>query len=101
FTFFPHVGTVRIEGPFGAAPAKDSPSRARIFVCRPAAAAEETACARRITTTLATRAFRRPPSTADVQALMEFYQSGRKQGDFEDGIEMVLARVLADPRFIY
>src|SRR6185503_15600988 len=56
---------------------------------------------RRITTTLATRAFRRPPSTADVQALMEFYQSGRKQGDFEDGIEMVLARVLADPRFIY
>jgi mono/diheme cytochrome c family protein len=101
FTFFPHVGTLRIEGPFGAAPAKDSPSRARVFVCRPAAASEETACARRITTTLATRAFRRPPSPADVQALMDFYHSGRKQGDFEDGIEMVLARVLADPRFIY
>ncbi len=46
FTFFPHVGTLRIEGPFNAAPAKDSPSRARIFVCRPTSAADEAACAR-------------------------------------------------------
>ena len=104
FTFFPHVGTIRIEGPFNAAPAKESPlvsSRARIFICRPAAPAEETACARRITTSLATRAFRRPAAAADVQSLMEFYQAGRKEGDFEDGIEMVLTRILADPRFIY
>jgi hypothetical protein len=101
FTFFPHVGTVRIEGPFEAAQATESPSRARIFMCRPTAQADETACARKITASLATRAFRRPASTADVQALMEFYQSGRKEGDFEQGVEMVLARVLADPRFIY
>ena len=101
FTFFPHVGTLRIEGPFNAAPAKESPSRARIFVCRPAAPADEAACARKITTHLATRAFRRPASAADVQALMEFYQTGRKEGDFEHGVEMVLTRVLADPRFIY
>jgi len=101
FTFFPHVGTLRIEGPFNAAPAKESSSRARIFVCRPPTT-DEAACARKISTTLATRAFRRPPSGADVQGLMEFYQSGRKEGgDFEHGIEMVLARVLADPRFIY
>jgi Protein of unknown function (DUF1592)/Protein of unknown function (DUF1588)/Protein of unknown function (DUF1587)/Protein of unknown function (DUF1585)/Protein of unknown function (DUF1595) len=101
FTFFPHVGTIRIEGPFNAAPAKESPSRARIFVCRPAGPADEAACARRITTTLATRAFRRPAAAGDVQALMEFYQAGRKEGDFERGIEMVLTRILADPRFIY
>jgi hypothetical protein len=101
FTFFPHVGTLRIEGPFNAAPAKESPSRARIFVCRPAAPAEDAACARKITTHLATRAFRRPASTADVQALMEFYQAGRKEGDFEHGVELVLTRILADPRFIY
>jgi uncharacterized protein DUF1592/uncharacterized protein DUF1588/uncharacterized protein DUF1587/uncharacterized protein DUF1585/uncharacterized protein DUF1595 len=101
FTFFPHVGTVRIEGPFNAAPAKESSSRARIFVCRPAAPPEEPACARKITTALATRAFRRPASPADVQGLMEFYQAGRKDGDFEHGVEMVLARILADPRFIY
>jgi hypothetical protein len=101
FTFFPHVGTLRIEGPFNAAPAKESPSRARIFVCRPAASADEAACARKITTNLATRAFRRPAAAADVQALTEFYQAGRKEGDFEHGIEMVLTRILADPRFIY
>src|SRR5262249_58550346 len=65
FPFFPHVGTLRIEGPFNAAPAKESPSRARIFICRPAAAAEDVACARKITTTLATRAFSRPAPAAD------------------------------------
>ncbi len=101
FTFFPHIGTVRIEGPFNAAPAKESPSRARIFVCRPAAPTDEAACARNITTHLAAHAFRRPASAADVQALMEFYQTGRKEGDFEHGVEMVLTRILADPRFVY
>ena len=47
FTFFPHVGTVRIEGPFNAAPAKESPSRQKVFVCRPAGAADESPCARK------------------------------------------------------
>jgi hypothetical protein len=101
YTFFPHVGTIRIEGPFDAEPAKDSPSRRKLFVCTPAGAAEETACARRIVTNLATRAFRRPAEAADVNLLMEFYQAARKEGTFESGIEQVLARVLASPQFIY
>jgi hypothetical protein len=101
FTFFPHVGTLRIEGPFNAVAAKDSPSRRRIFSCRPSGAADEAACARKIVTGLATRAFRHPASAAEVQSLMEFYQAGRKDGDFDNGIGMVLARILADPRLIY
>jgi hypothetical protein len=101
FTFFPHVGTVRIEGPFDAAPAKDSPSRRKIFVCHPSGAAGETACARKIIGKLVTRAYRRPASIADVNLLMEFYRSGRKEGDFDHGIELVLARILASPKFIY
>jgi mono/diheme cytochrome c family protein len=101
YTFFPHVGTIRIEGPFSATPAADSPSRRKIFVCTPKAAAEETACARRIISNLATYAFRRPASQADVDLLMEFYRFGRKEKDFDQGIEMVLARVLASPQFIY
>jgi hypothetical protein len=101
YTFFPHVGTIRIEGPFNAKPAADSPSRKKIFVCTPAAAAQETACARRIVSTLVTRAYRRPATTADVNSLMTFYQAGRKEGNFESGIEQVLARVLASPQFIY
>jgi hypothetical protein len=101
YTFFPHVGTIRIEGPFNSTPAKDSPSRRKIFVCTPKAAAEETACARRIATRLATNAFRRPAAAPDVDLLMEFYKFGRQEKDFDQGIEMMLARVLASPQFIY
>jgi len=101
FTFFPHVGTLRIEGPFNAAAAKDSPSRRRIFICRPASPADESACARKIIATLATRAFRHPAANEEVQSLMPFYESGRKEAGFDAGIEMVLARILADPRLIY
>ncbi len=101
FTFFPHVGTVRIEGPFNAAAATDSASRRKIFVCRPTGTADETACARKIIANLTTHAFRRPAAAPDVDLLMSFYQSGRKAGDFEDGIELVLARLLASPKFIY
>ncbi len=101
YTFFPHVGTLRIEGPFDATPAQDSPSRRKIFTCTPATAAEETPCARRIVTDLATFAFRRPTTDADLTLLMEFYEAGRKEKDFDTGIEMVLARILASPQFIY
>lgn len=100
-TFFPHVGTVRIEGPFNAVAATDSPSRRKIFACRPGGAAEETSCARRIVTNLASRAFRAPADGADVNSLMQFYEAGRKEENFEHGIEMAIARVLASPRFIY
>jgi len=101
YTFFPHVGTLRIEGPFNATPAKDSPSRRRIFICTPKTPAEETPCARRIITNLATYAFRRPAVAADIDLLMDFYEFGRKEKDFDLGIEMALARVLASPQFIY
>jgi hypothetical protein len=102
FTFFPHVGTVRIEGPFNATTAKDSASRHKIFVCTPANAAVETVCARKIVTKLATHAFRRPAATGEVDSLMTFFKDGRKDGGtFDKGIENVLARILASPKFIY
>ena len=100
YTFFPHVGTIRIEGPYQAQPAKASASRQRIFVCTPTAA-DEAACAKKIITNLATKMFRRPATQNDIAPLMEFYDFGRKEGGFEDGVEMVLARVLASPQFIY
>jgi mono/diheme cytochrome c family protein len=100
-TYFPHVGTVRIEGPFNAIAAEESPSRKKIFLCRPTVAADETACARKIITNLATHAFRRPTTAADIDPLMEFYQAGRKEGTFDDGIETALSRILASPKFIY
>ena len=101
FTYFPHVGTVRIEGPFNAKQAEDSPSRRKIFICRPAGATDETACARKIVSNLATHAFRRPANNSDVDSLVAFYQDGRKEGNFDQGIENALARLLTDPKFIY
>ena len=101
YTFFPHVGTLRIEGPYNATLAVNSPSRHKIFVCTPKTPAEETVCARRIVTNLATYAYRRPATPGDVEGLMEFYRFGRKEKDFDQGIELALARVLASPQFIY
>src|SRR6195256_2463608 len=101
FLFYPHVGQVWIEGPYNAKGATDTAARRKIFVCRPATPREDDACARRIVTTLAKHAFRRPATAADVKALMEFYQEGRNgNGSFDDGIEAALQRVLADPEFV-
>jgi len=101
FTFFPHVGSVRVDGPFNPTGATDTPALRKIFVCRPAAKAQEEVCAQRIISTLAAQAFRRTPSADDLRDLMDLYQSGRKDGSFEQGVEMALQGILAHPRFIY
>jgi hypothetical protein len=101
FTFYPHIGSVRIDGPFNAAGATDTASRRKIFVCRPAKPGEEQPCAQKIIASLAGRAFRQPATAADLQDLMALYESGRKEGDFDQGIEMALQGILAHPRFIY
>ena len=102
FLFYPHVGQVVIEGPYNARGADDTPSRKKIFVCRPASAREEGACARTIISTLAKHAFRRPATPGDMELLMEFYLAGRNEGGtFEQGIEAALQRILADTEFVY
>jgi len=104
YVFFPHVGKVKIEGPVNATRASDTPSRRKIFVCTPGAGAsarEETACARTILSTLARRAYRRSVTAADVDVLLEFYTSGRRDGSFDDGIEKALRRLLADPEVMF
>ena len=101
FTFFPHVGSIRIDGPYNATAASDTPSRKKIFVCRPAAPGAETSCARTIVAALARRAYRRPVSRGDVTTLMAFYEMGRANRTFDHGVEMALRRLLADPEFLY
>jgi mono/diheme cytochrome c family protein len=102
FLFYPHVGQVWIEGPYGPKGATDTAARKKIFVCRPAAQSEETACARTIVSTLVKHAYRRPATPADLNSLMAFYQAGRSDdGSFDDGIEAALQRVLVDPEFVY
>ena len=95
------VSSIAITGPFNPTGPGDTPSRRRIFICRPTAAAEETGCARKILSALARRAYRGPVTAAELDTLMTFYQQGRHSGDFESGIQQALARVLVAPRFVY
>ena len=99
-TGYPHIRTLVVKGPFKVDAPGETPSRARIFTCRPATAAQEEACARQILTTLVRRAYRQPASTQDVNRAMEFYRTGRGNGGFETGIQLALQRVLASPKFV-
>ena len=101
YLFYPGIGQTIIEGPYEAKGAQDSPSRRKIFVCRPTSQRDEEVCARQIITTLARRAYRRPVRPEDIGTLMEFYQAGRNEGSFDAGIEASLQRILTDPEFIY
>jgi hypothetical protein len=100
-TAMPHISSVIIGGPFTVSGVGDTPSRRRILECRPARAAEELKCAEQIISTLTRRAFRRASSPEDLEVLMSFYQEGRAKGSFDDGIELVLRRILASPEFIF
>ena len=98
--YYPAIGFLRVSGPFNALRPEDSRSRRKVFACRPATAAQEEACARQILTALARRAYRRPATAGDVSTLMEFYQQGRADATFDEGIELALRRLLASPQFL-
>jgi hypothetical protein len=97
----PHLQSLTIAGPFHPSAATDTPSRERIFVCRPGGRISDENCARKILSTLARRAYREPVSDADLQTLLSFYQSGKRDGGFEGGIELALERILASPKFLF
>ena len=102
YTAAPHVSRVVITGPYNPTGLGDTPSRRRVFVCRPASPADEVPCARQIFSSLVQRAYRRTPTAADVDSLLEFYRGERERtGNFEAGVEMALRRILADPEFIF
>jgi mono/diheme cytochrome c family protein len=99
----PHVQSITIVGPYGAAVPASAPSP-KVFACRPPAGASraaETACAKRILATLARQAYRRPLSAEEIAGLMTFYEQGRKDGTFAGGVEFALRRVLASPSFVF
>jgi hypothetical protein len=104
FSGYPHIDEVILTGPFNATGAGDTPSRRRIFVCRPAGSRRDAdeACARRIVANLGRRAYRGDFSAADEAAVMDFFRRGRRDGGtFEAGIDLALRRMLASPKFIF
>jgi hypothetical protein len=104
----PQVDHVNLTGPFNPTGPGDTPSRRRIFSCHPESrrslpegAASEGGCARKVLSTLARRAYRRPVTADDMTAVMEQYETGRKSGSFETGIEHGLRLILANPKFLF
>ena len=98
----PYVTSVTVAGPYNPQGPGDTPSRQRIFICRPASSAHEVRCAKTILSTLARRGFRGTPPEADVQGLLDFYKQGRADsGTFDGGIEFALRRLLVEPKFLF
>jgi hypothetical protein len=97
---YPAIGFVRIQGPFNAQRPQDSASRRRIFSCKPVTQSDEGRCARQILTTLARRAYRRPPTATEMTTVMGFFTEGRTGSAFEDGIEYGLRFLLSSPQFL-
>jgi len=98
--YYPAIGLLRIQGPFGASRPEDSRSMKKVFTCRPSSAVEEAACAKQILTAMARQAFRRPVTALDLESLTNFYAEGREGATFEDGIELALRRLLTSPQFL-
>ena len=122
----PSIEKLEVMGPYNPSGTGDTPSRRRIFVCRPTSSSErsgagpggprkrsepsgvegsprvndELGCATKILTTLATRAYRRPVTDADLETPLRFYKAGRSKGDFDKGIQQGLTYILASPKFL-
>jgi hypothetical protein len=101
FTFTPQVSSVTISGPSNGTRPANTPSRNKILICHPANASDELPCAKRILSSMALQAYRRPVTDRDLETLVGFYQAGRNTGDFEDGIERALQFILAHPEFVF
>jgi mono/diheme cytochrome c family protein len=97
----PHIQTFTVTGPFGADGTGDTASRREIFTCHPTSARRERNCATQILSRLARRAYRQPVSKAEMEPILNFYDSARRKGGFESGIQRGLERILASPRFAF
>ena len=100
-TMLPHLRDFVVQGPLDVTGVSDTPSRLKVFSCRPTSAAEEESCAAEIVNQLATQAFRGAPTAADLQDAMKFYEQGRKKGGFEPGIRLAVQSILMSPRFLF
>jgi hypothetical protein len=100
-TGLPHLREFAITGPHAVTGVSETPSRRRIFTCRPTTAGEEASCATAIIKGLSKQAYRGTGTAEDLADLMGLYEQGRKGGDFESGIRLALQGILANPRFLF
>jgi hypothetical protein len=98
--YYPAIGLLRVQGPFHPTRPQDSPSIRKVYTCRPSSGDQEGPCAKEILATLMRRAYRRPVTPADQEWVQGFYLEGRREGTFQDGIELALRRILTSPQFL-
>lgn len=95
------VDYLEVAGPLNAGPKELPESHKRIFIVQPTAGKEDEA-ARKILQSFAHRAYRRSPTTMEVDRLVRVYQLARKQGDsFERGIQLGVEAALVSPNFLF
>jgi mono/diheme cytochrome c family protein len=97
----PVLDYVNVTGPFNARGPGDTPSRERIFTCKPADQATARVCATEILSKLARHAYRRQPTEEDVSLLLKFYDSGAARAGFDAGIQSALRMLLTSPKFLF
>ena len=100
-TYFEGVASITVAGPFNVQGPGETVTRDRIFVCHPSAAAEQEACAAKILSNLAHRAYRRPVTAGDVTQLLSLYRAGAQNGGFEVGVRLALQKILVSPDFLF
>ena len=100
-TALAHLKDLVVKGPHNPTGVSETPSRQRIFSCRPTSGAEESVCAEEIISRLGAQAYRRPLTEVDLAALRSFYEAGVEDGGFESGIGMALQAILASPDFVF
>ncbi|MEP7116890.1 MAG: DUF1592 domain-containing protein [Acidobacteriota bacterium] len=100
-TTLPHLKDLAIAGPMRVTGISDNNSRRAVFTCRPTSARNEQDCATEIVRRLSSKAFRHQVTDTDFADLMAFYDSGRKERDFEGGISSALEAILASPQFLF
>ena len=100
-TALPHMRDLVVDGPYDVTGVSETPSRRRVFSCRPTSPDTERACAEEIVGRLGAQAYRRPLTDADLADLMGFYEAGREEGDWETGIRTALQATLASPDFLF
>jgi mono/diheme cytochrome c family protein len=96
----PLVASIDIRGPYNATGRGDTPSRRRIFQCRPQGA-DNDRCATQIISRLARLAYRRPVTGDDLAPLIEFFREGQRGRDFDAGIQAAIERMLVSPSFLF
>jgi uncharacterized protein DUF1592/uncharacterized protein DUF1588/uncharacterized protein DUF1587/uncharacterized protein DUF1585/uncharacterized protein DUF1595/cbb3-type cytochrome c oxidase subunit III len=100
-TYFEGVGSITVAGPFNVQGPGETVTRSKIFVCHPSTPAEEQACATKILSSLAHRAYRRPVSADDMTQLLALYKGGAQNGGFEPGVKLALQKILVSPEFLF